>query len=512
MGDNLTALDAYREARKHEIDPQIFGIARKSEEKGNRRYYVFAPTLFNAYMLLSKHEYWVGKIKYCQFENIVHIEGKAIAPDLVLDVIIWIAGTYQVNYKKGIIDDALYKIAKENQYHSLLEKLTNGAFGPTKWDGMPRIDDFLYKYMGVRVQIHNADDFEGKTVEQQKLMDKENNNRIMLIRAYSRKFFLSLMARLLWARVGSDIDVHTILVMYGAQGIGKGFCIKTLCMQDQYFSNTSLDMRHKDAPLKLRGKMIYELAELAKRSKDIELEKAFISDAKDTTVLKYDKYSTEMPRQCIFVATTNKLNILRDSTGSRRWWPVIVGETFADGEKIDIDAIKNIAPQLWFEAYNILTKQEIEHDGKKYTAKEAIAKKIPGYEKFIWWLTPEEDKERERDREVYISVHPWRRPIENWIYDINNSKDPLFTRNHIKYKIDKKDNKKTSSRYFVIQDFEPIYTVLGIDPSKRRHTDREQIVCELTALGFFRKRWRFGEGDNLERVLSYARQIHKPEK
>ena len=67
MGDNLTALDAYREAKKHEIDPQLFGIARKSEEKGNRRYYVFAPTLYNAYMLLSKHEHWTGKIKYCQF-------------------------------------------------------------------------------------------------------------------------------------------------------------------------------------------------------------------------------------------------------------------------------------------------------------------------------------------------------------------------------------------------------------------------------------------------------------
>ena len=505
MGDNLTALDAYREAKKNEIDPQLFGIARKSEEKGNRRYFVFAATLFNAYMLLSKHPHWVDKIKYCNFENIVHIEGKAIAPDLVLDVIIWIAGTYQVNYKKGIVDDALYKIAKENQYHSLLEKLTSGAFGPKEWDGVRRIDDFLYKHMGVKTQIHEADDFEDKTDEQRAKMDKDNYNRHALIRAYSRKFFLSLMARLLWARVGSDIDVHTILVFYGGQGIGKGFSIKALCMQDQYFSNTSLDMRHKDAPLKLRGKMIYELAELAKRSKDIEQEKAFISDAKDTTVLKYDKYSTEMPRQCIFVATTNKLNILRDSTGSRRWWPVIVGETFADGEKIDIDAIKKVAPQLWHEAHHILTKEQIQHDGIQYTARDAIAKKIPGHEQFIWWLTPAEDVEREKDREVYTSIHPWRRPIENWINETNANCDTQ----HIKYKPVKN---KDSVRHFVIQDFDSIYLLLDIDPAKRRHSDKEQIIAELTALGFFRKRWRFIDGQNkIRQVLAYAMPIAKPE-
>ena len=501
MGDNLTALDAYREAKKDEIDPQLFGIARKSEEKGNRRYYVFAPTLYNAYMLLSKHEYWVGKIKFCQFENIIHIKGEPIQPEIVLDVILWIAGTYQVNYKKNHIDDVLYKIAKENQYHSLLEKLNNGSFGASCWDGKPRIGSFLYKYMGVRLSVHCADDFEDKTTLQQNQMDLDNDGRNDLIFAYSRKFFLSLMARLLWARVGHDVDVHTILVLYGPQGIGKGFANKNLCLENRYFANTSLDMRSKDAPLKLRGKMIYELAELAKRSKDIELEKAFISDAKDTTVLKYDKYSTEMPRQCIFVATTNKLNILRDATGSRRWWPVVVGETFAEGEKIDVDTIKKIAPQLWHEAQHILTKEEIEDDeGNKYTAKEAIAKKIPGYERFIWWLTPEQEAEREKDRNIFTSIHPWRPLIQKWIEETNA--DPSQDE-YIKHT-------KQGVRYFVIRDFVAIYTCLDVDPAKRRHSDREQIEAELTSLGFYKKRWRFamaGYSKKSHQIVAFAKPM-----
>jgi len=473
MGD-LKLLDKIAEAKKEVINPRHFGIPTKTQIVGNTEFMTFKASFFNGYMLISKHPKYMGRVKWCKFDNAIHIDGKKIQNDFVFDVCIWIAGTYCVNYRKEILLDILHKIAMDNEYNSIMAML-NGE----KWDGQKRIDDFLYKHLGVSLIYHKGEDINEDTCPKRRAkMDKENNRRTKLIRAYSRKFFLSSMARILWASDDTPIDVHTVLCLYsGEQGIGKGFTLKALCLKPQYFGNTPFDVGQKDSILMIQGKQIYEIAELAKRAKDAEMEKAFYSASEDQIVMKWEKYARTIARKCVFVATTNKLNILRDSTGSRRWWPVVVGETFAPGEKIDILAIKKVALQLWLEAKHIL-ESEIIHAGIRYPARKAIAQQIPGYEQFIWWLNDEEEQARKADRDLFMAVHPWLSKIKNYL----QNEDKI--RFHIKSAGD--------ARYFVFTNFDGLFEHLNIDTSRARPSDRTTIEMLLTEIGFRKVRKRFG--------------------
>tara|TARA_Y100001938_G_C8097604_1_gene439192 strand:+ start:4214 stop:5671 length:1458 start_codon:yes stop_codon:yes gene_type:complete len=473
MGD-LELLKQAQIAKEDVIDPRHFGIPTKDQVIGTNAFKTFKASFFNGYMLIAKHPKYAGRIRWCNFDNAIHIDGKKVQNDFVFDVCLWIAGTYCVNYRKEIIMDILQKIAVDNEYNSILAML-NGK----EWDRTKRIDDFLYKHLGVALTYHTADEIHAEQCTKKRAqMDRENNARTKLIRAYSRKFFLSSMARLLWASDNTPIDVHTVLCLYsGEQGIGKGFTLKALCLKPQYFGNTPFDVGQKDSILMIQGKQIYEIAELAKRAKDAEMEKAFYSASEDQIVMKWEKYARTIPRKCVFVATTNKLNILRDSTGSRRWWPVVVGETFKTGEKIDILAIKKISVQLWLEAKNIL-EQTITHEGKAYTAREAINNHIHGYKDCIWWLDDDEEKARIADRDLFMAVHPWLSRIKNYI----DNEDNIVVHKR----------RAGNDYYFVIRDFACLYDALGLDTSRARPSDRTTIEMLLTELGFKKVRKRFG--------------------
>jgi len=55
-------------------------------------------------------------------------------------------------------------------------------------------------------------------------------------------------------------------------------------------------------------------------------------------------------RTCIFAGTTNEEEYLKDSTGSRRFWPVKVG-------RVDLDSIIADRDQLFAEAVYLYKKK-----------------------------------------------------------------------------------------------------------------------------------------------------------
>ena len=135
--------------------------------------------------------------------------------------------------------------------------------------------------------------------------------------------------------------------------------------------------KYKEAVQSIQGKLIYEIQELARRSKSVEVEKAFLTRKIDDVRLPYKRANEKFPRRTVFVATTNKKNVLHDATGSRRFWCVDLGK-----KKIDIAKLKRDLSLIWSEV--------LYHYDQG----------VPHY------LTDEEEKLREQSAQDFTDPHP----------------------------------------------------------------------------------------------------------
>lgn len=212
---------------------------------------------------------------------------------------------------ESLVSREAQAVAQSRAFHPIRDQLK-----ALRWDGKPRLDSWLVRHAG-------ADDspYTG---------------------AVGRKFLIQMVARVM--RPGCKAD-HT-LVLSGAQGQNKSTACAILA-GEEYFSDT-LPAIHGDkteAMRHLQGKWLVELAELASsRKSEAEDLKAFLSGAVDRVRLPFAKRDEALPRQCVFVGTTNDDQFLRDATGGRRFWPVKVG-------KVMDDALTAERDQLFAEAF-----------------------------------------------------------------------------------------------------------------------------------------------------------------
>lgn len=213
------------------------------------------------------------------------------------------------------ITDAFNLVCKSTLYHPVREYL-RGLDG--QWDGFERLDTMLIRYMG-------ADD-------------------TPYVRAVTRKWMVAAVKRIM--EPGCKFD--SVLVLQGPQGIGKSNLGQVLSRG--WFSDSvptlGVDKRAYEA---LRGKWIIEIAEMAsaKRSEQ-EAQKAFLTATVDSYRPPYAALIRDFPRQCVFYATTNEGEPLRDHTGGRRYWPVRC-KGVDQGYPIGFE-LPNEVDQLWAEA------------------------------------------------------------------------------------------------------------------------------------------------------------------
>lgn len=209
----------------------------------------------------------------------------------------------------NVVSDAVQAVAHDTPFHPVREYLRR-----LTWDGVPRLDGWLQNYLGA-------------------------TGPRQYLQAVGRCLLISAVARVM--RPGCQVD-H-VLVLEGPQGIGKTSAIRVL--GGEWATDCVHGMEGVDAAIQLSGKWLVELSELASmRRSEVEVVKAFVSRTVDRYRPPYGRRAVDVPRQCVFIGTTNCSQYLRDATGNRRFWPVRC-------EKVDVEAIEQDRNHLWAEAF-----------------------------------------------------------------------------------------------------------------------------------------------------------------
>jgi len=238
-----------------------------------------------------------------------------------------------------------------------------------KWDGRPRIGDWLVRLCGVADSVY--------------------------ARAVGRRTLLALAARGLMPGCKAD----TMLVLEGPQGRRKSTVLRALAGDDWYTDSVPIHVEDKDAVLALGGKWVIEFGELDRfRRTDRSALKDFMSRLYDRIRLPFGRTPVTMARRCVFFGTTNEAAYLDDATGARRFWPVLV-----EGE-IKVEALRRWREQLFAEAVAAIRGWELVRHNPQH----------PDHIAGQWWLTPDEEDAQRLEADTRQILDPWEARLAGW--------------------------------------------------------------------------------------------------
>jgi Virulence-associated protein E len=202
-------------------------------------------------------------------------------------------------------------MARLNGFHPVRDYLD-----ALQWDGVPRLDKWLITYAGAEDSKYT--------------------------RAVGALTLIAAVRRV--RQPGCKFDEMLILEQ-PQQGTDKSSALAILAVQEDWFADDlPLNVEGKRVIETLRGRWIIEAAELDGMKKaDVGHLKALLSRRIDRARMAWGRLPAEAPRQCILIGTTNKGEYLRDTTGNRRFWPVLV-------IIFDLVALRRDRDQLWAEA------------------------------------------------------------------------------------------------------------------------------------------------------------------
>jgi predicted P-loop ATPase len=259
-----------------------------------------------------------------------------------------------ISITKNVAADAVEVVATENVFHPIKNYLKSH-----KWDGASRIEGFASTYLGAESNPYTI--------------------------AICRSFFVAAVARI--AKPGCKHD-H-VLILEDDQGKRKSQTAEALFAP--WFTDEIAELGSKDASMQVRVAWGIEIGELAAMTRgEIERVKAFITRKVDIFRPSYGRRVVHVPRQSVFIGTTNADTYLKDETGGRRFWPIRCN-------RIDLEAIKRDRDQLWAEAVTL------------YRAGNT------------WWLVDAETNQlAEREQATRYAADAWQETISQYL-DLKNT-------------------------------------------------------------------------------------------
>lgn len=389
-----------------DVDPAIEEVLSKHPRTGQ-----VENSLQNLVSILEGDQRWSKQILFDSFACRVTLHGVPLTDAAETEVSLWLSRIYGIQFVTPRVHEALVCIAKRHPIHPVQEYLDSLV-----WDGVRRLETWLQKGLG--------------------------SKDVPILRRIGRAWMISCVARIM--EPGCQVD--TTLILVGPQGSGKSSAFRALMPTPDWFSDTPLDLRSKDAFASLSGVWAYELAELdsVKRSEHSAV-KAFLSSRVDKYRPVYGRNVEQFARQCVIVGSTNDDEFLTDPTGSRRFWPIPT-------DRIDLDWIRENRDQLWAEA-------EVAFRAGEH-----------------WWLDHEGEKEVAEMSAQYKPVDPWEPVLQEWL------------RNRVR-----------------CTTTEALSEAIKIDTGRQGRRDEMRVAVLLRAAGWTRERIRV---DGLKRWVWLAPGAH----
>ncbi len=288
--------------------------------------------------------------------NVVELDGESVNPDYLYLQCLERDG---VEVKKDQIIDAFLFFATENEYDPVAEYLDDcyAKYGDTTEHLLSSASD---RYLHTTEKIYNT---------------------------YIRKTLIGAVRR----TFEPGCQFETALVLYGKQGAFKSTFWRVL--GGDWFDDTVQGF-DRDEKQKLHQYWIEEFGEIEKVSNkhDVSQIKAFMSNRNDVFRVPFGRSSKSYPRKFIIVGSTNKPDILQDSTGDRRFWIIKIDQP------IDIDKVRQERDQLWAAAVSLYKKGESA------------------------FLPREEDAIREELNKEYRADDPWEEPVTRYVEFFSQAK------------------------------------------------------------------------------------------
>lgn len=304
-------------------------------------------TLPNVLIVFQHDAAWARRFAFCELRQRVLLDGEPVEDSDEAEIALQLARVYGLTTTTQVIHEAVGWAAARRSTHPVRDWIEG-----VEWDGVPRLDTWLTAYCGA------AD--------------------TPLVRAIGRAWLIQAVARAMHPGCKAD----AVLILQGVQGSRKSTTCKVL--GGQWFRDSDIDLGNKDRYSALEGAWIYELGELdAMRRSDARALKAFVSSQIDSYRPAYGRNTRDVRRTTVFVGTTNDHEFLVDSTGSRRYLVVEVGQCLPE----ELELVREALFAEAAEAY---------HRGEP------------------WYLDAEIDAVRAEQAHHYEPVDSWDTTIASW--------------------------------------------------------------------------------------------------